>query len=403
MAVLDSARHGRLSARLSRLPHEVLADFCATLCCERRDACTAADALLAEHDPLPAWATAEVVLSPDLAPNLMAPLDLVHGAAACVCKTWLVAWDATSEGRRGLCAPTPMHLPNFELVRRPQVIASPNGERLCIAGSNCLRLFDRRVETLQDLHPFDTPRRGIGCAMSDDSLYAILDEDDTAGSRLVRYEFDGTGSPVAAFESPGLLLTSCMAFAPNNLALIFCVPDETETQTFLGFDARTLEERFRFEVPIHLRERDIGDMTVVADEVFCADPEARCLHVFSLSGEHLRDVRGPFREPCFVEHYNGRLFVCEYPGRDEEEWAEERGPNGEVLREEDWSAEKKAAGRRIFVLTPQGETLQVFDQFPTTMRNINSMTVAGNRLVVVGRNRDSTALFHGTVYELKGA
>jgi hypothetical protein len=397
MAV-GGAQHGRLSARLVRLPHDVLAELCATLCCERRESCAAADALLAVHDPLPAWVTSEVLLSPDLAPNLMAPLDLEHGTAACVCKAWRVAWIATDEGRRGLRAPMKLFPPDFELMNDPRIIASQDGERLCIAADNCRRLVDRRMATLHDLHPFGMTPPGSVRAVSDDSMYAVLPRDDGYGTRLCRIEFDGTtSSVVASFAPPQGANLSGVTLAPNNLALA-----ASSNHRIVALDARTLEERFRFQMPpeTELGTR-IGDLTVVADEVFCCDFKNRSLHVFSLAGEYLRAIRGPWREPRSVTQHKGRLFVCEYAGSGEEPWGWEYGLDGGVLLDEaNWSAEKKAAGKRIFVVTPQGETLQVFDQFPTPIQEVDSMTVMGNRLVVCCENQGEDET--GTAYELKG-
>ena len=47
----------------------------------------------------PQWAVEEVLLSSDLVPLLLAPLQLNDGAAAAVCSQWLDGWKATSEGR----------------------------------------------------------------------------------------------------------------------------------------------------------------------------------------------------------------------------------------------------------------------------------------------------------------
>ena len=148
----------------------------------------------------------------------------------------------------------------------------------------------------------------------------------------------------------------------------------------------------------------VADLTVMADEVFCSDDQNRCLHVFSLAGEYLRAIHGPWRVLCYVTHCKGRLYVSEFHGADEGEWGREYGPDGEDLdEEEDWSAEKKAAGKRIFVITPQGETLQVFDQFPTPIHEVLSMAVVGNRLVVccLDLGEDGTVPT-STAYELKG-
>ena len=42
------------------------------------------------------------MLSSDLVPHLLAPLQLEDGAAAAVCSRWAEGWKATSEGRRRL-------------------------------------------------------------------------------------------------------------------------------------------------------------------------------------------------------------------------------------------------------------------------------------------------------------
>jgi hypothetical protein len=230
--------------------------------------------------------------------------------------------------------------------------------------------------------------------MSDDSLYVLI-ADGTAGTRLCRYEFDGTtSSVVASYEHAECTSFSALTLAPNNIAFA----EMYSMASTIALDARTLEERFRFQFPPVVSAG--AGWTVAADELFCCDIPTRCLHVFSLSGEYLRAMRGPWREPRVVEHYKGRLFVSEYLGGDEEDWARETGPDGEELDVEDWSTEKKAAGKRIFVITPQGETLQVFDQFPTPIEEVGSMTIAGNKLVVCCRNSDQDET--STVYGLKG-
>ena len=60
-----------------------------------------ADAILAAHKPLPQWAVERVLLSSDLVPHLLAPLQvqLKDGAAAAVCSRLADSWKATSEGR----------------------------------------------------------------------------------------------------------------------------------------------------------------------------------------------------------------------------------------------------------------------------------------------------------------
>jgi hypothetical protein len=45
-------------------------------------AATQAESLLAAHDPVPQWALEGVLLSSDLMPHVLAPLELEDGAAA---------------------------------------------------------------------------------------------------------------------------------------------------------------------------------------------------------------------------------------------------------------------------------------------------------------------------------
>ena len=79
-------------------------------------------------------------------------------------------------------------------------------------------------------------------------------------------------------------------------------------------------------------------MAVVGDELFVGDYVHRCLHVFSMAGAHLREVRGVFGRPLELLHHNSRLYLFE-------ELEDGADP---------------ASGRRILVLAPQGQTLQVW-------------------------------------------
>ena len=87
---------------------------------------------------------------------------------------------------------------------------------------------------------------------------------------------------------------------------------------------------------------------MVGDEV-CVGVSDHSLRAFSLSGDPLREMRGDWRDPYILRGINGRLFLVE---THEESWAFD----GEEL-----SAAKRMLQRRILVLTPAGETLQVYD------------------------------------------
>ena len=60
--------------------------------------------------PLPDEIVERVLLSPDLVPHILGPLDAEDGAAAAVCSQWLAGWKETNEPRRRL-KEVPLDLP----------------------------------------------------------------------------------------------------------------------------------------------------------------------------------------------------------------------------------------------------------------------------------------------------
>ena len=92
----------RMAARLADMSHAQLVELAAAGCEASTPVKNRADALLAAHKPLAQWAVEGVLLSSDLVPHLLAPLQLEDGAAAAVCSRWAEGWKATSEGRRRL-------------------------------------------------------------------------------------------------------------------------------------------------------------------------------------------------------------------------------------------------------------------------------------------------------------
>ena len=110
-----SLSHGRISARLARLPHAALLELTTRLCLTSASAWRDADRFLAEHDPLPPWAVSDVLLSDDLVPDLMAPLALEQRAALAVCTAWRRGWRDTAAGRRQLRTATLLPQPESQV------------------------------------------------------------------------------------------------------------------------------------------------------------------------------------------------------------------------------------------------------------------------------------------------
>ena len=92
----------RLVARLGQLPHIVLAELAAQLCCESAALQATAEEYLAAHNPLLHEMVQRVLLSPDLVPHILGPLESEDAAAAAVCSQWSAGWKATNEPRRRL-------------------------------------------------------------------------------------------------------------------------------------------------------------------------------------------------------------------------------------------------------------------------------------------------------------
>ena len=105
----------RLAARLGQLPHGVLADLAARLCSDSPALEAAAEECMAAHNPLPHEMVERVLLSPDLVPHILGPLEAEDGAAAAVCSLWLDGWKATNEPRRRL-KQVPLDLPFSEML-----------------------------------------------------------------------------------------------------------------------------------------------------------------------------------------------------------------------------------------------------------------------------------------------
>ena len=86
-------------------------------------------------------------------------------------------------------------------------------------------------------------------------------------------------------------------------------------------------------------------MVVAGEELFVCDTWNNRLQVFSLAGEHRRSITGEWDRPEALSYVKDRLYLIEMAGDEEDE-------EGELINPQ--------AGRRIFVLSLQGETLQVY-------------------------------------------
>ena len=80
-------------SRLAKLSHAQLVELAAEACEGSRELKNKADALIAQVAPLPAWCV-DILMSPDLLPQLFSSLGLSEHAAAGVCSTWSRAFSS---------------------------------------------------------------------------------------------------------------------------------------------------------------------------------------------------------------------------------------------------------------------------------------------------------------------
>ena len=122
-------------------------------------------------------------------------------------------------------------------------------------------------------------------------------------------------------------------------------------------------------------------MVVVGEELFVCDTGNDRLQVFSLAGEHRRSITGEWKQPialCFVKD---RLYLVEEADYDEDE-------EGELIN--------PLQGRRILVLSLQGDILQVYTH-TAEGQTFKSLCYFDGKLLVPVRHDDYDEGFVGVV------
>ena len=318
----------RLSLRLGQLPHDVLADLAARLCSESPALQAIAEERMAAHTPLSHELVERVLLSPDLVPSILGPLEAKEGAAAAVCSQWLVGWTATNEPRRRL-KQVELELPEeIDTSGGLEMASTPEG-RLVVHDVLKVHILDRSMRALQTV----TGDYYGAIATSDDSIYHVQDGDQET---LCRSSHDGTAQ--AEYQLEGYNIESPLP-APGGL--LFCViwiGGEGEQDEIIALDAQTLQLRHRFGLGLL---NDARRMCVAGDELFVCDACNDRLQVFSVTGEHRRSITGEWTLPQHLCCVKDRLYLV----------ASEAPFDGDEAYE--------SQGRRILVLSLQGDVLQV--------------------------------------------
>ena len=357
---------GRFSARLAALSRAELLEFAARQCADDPAIGRRADAFLAERtDPLPDELLDGVLLSGELLPGIMACLEYKYSAAAAVCMAWKGAWEATNAGRRGLRLCRELE-PDFNASCGFQGLTALPGDRLFVWSDSECRILDSQLQTISThAAALLDSSTGPPAASSLGLFFGTRDGGGTGMRRHSLEDFSLEGERRIDDEDIGgefeyLTLTP----DSNTLFAVFPDDDASANDDIVCLDPHTLAVRFRFG-----RGRFKGGaagLTVCGDELFVCDFGCNKLQVFSLGGEHRRDITGGFWRPLKLLHFDGRLYVVE----------DCYAYGGGITEEE----RTKKLGKRIFVLTPEGETLQVYDM--PGGRAVRETAVVDRKLIV---------------------
>ena len=298
-----------------------------------------------------------VLLSSDLLPHVLSSLQLEDGAAAAVCSQWADGWKATSEGRRRL-ARVPFDLPEDLLTATGHCHLSlaviPGDDEQLVVQSDWRIELDILARNLSTVASFQC---GRGSIVADEQFIYLAGDrvgevaDSVTGGRLRRFTHDGT--EVASYEdqekdinhlvlAPGGLLfcsTLTVALEGSSWSDLDALEEE-----IIALDAQSLQLRYRFGLGLL---NDARGMVVIGEELFVCDHHNDRLQVFSLAGEHCRSITGEWKQPselCFVKD---RIYLTELETYTHH-YDEEYRPCDPLC------------GRRIYVLSLQGDTLQVY-------------------------------------------
>ena len=282
----------RLAARLVDLSHAQLLEIAAAGCEASAEVKNRADAILAAHKPLAQWAVEGVLLSSDLVPHLLAPLQLADGAAAAVCSRWAVGWKATSEGRRRLTR-VAFDFPQDLLGKKSLNLAvTPGGDELVASAASAgssrttVRILARDMSSGSKLLMLPV---GHGEIAAGEQLLYI-----TAGFGAEVRSLTHDRTEVARYEDQDKLI-SHPVLGPGGL--LFCVLfDESDPKLdeIITLDAQTLQPRHRFGLSML---RNACGLVVTEEELFVCDTGNDRLQVFSLAGEHRRSITGEWKAP----------------------------------------------------------------------------------------------------------
>jgi len=372
----------RFSLRLRRLPNNVLADLAATMAeMSPVSAKCLADAVLAKHDPVSNLFVHGIFQTPDIVACIFSSLDPC-AQVAMVCKVWKQVCNEILEKRRFL-RPAPLAEPDDNVASNDEFFMSspPSGAWLCYTYHNRgAKILDASMSRIHSIARF--PNHLVqGVAASEDRIYLSAGGNPDEASRIVAFESNGTQTGAEFVldnvDLHGYFEDQAHELTLGNDLLFAIVLEDHRHGRIVALDVNTLEQQYSFGSSIFHNDQyctTMRGMTVASDALYVGDSVRGCLQVFSLAGEHLHEVRGDWWAPQQVLHFNGRLYLFECDPDD---------GLGDYRDENDDDSDdgRASVGKRVFVLSLQGETLQVWRP-QLSSYYIYNMCILGHKLIL---------------------
>ena len=320
-----------LRSRLAKLSHAQLLKFAAETCESSPELKNKADALIAQVAPLPAWCV-DILMSPDLLPQLFSSLGISEHAAAGVCSTWS---DAYRRQLRRCCYINPTRVrqladvpeqPNGLCVLRGGVLAIASGDDR--DGFSTMKFIAARGDT--DPQALAACRASslaaqrfnwlVGMALTHDGLLSCNMYERSAA--LYKFAVDGamdelaTAPPLAEYPEGfsrcavhqqtqrtfAIGVSTHVIILDSHLQVVATAEAAAATEGGISFN----------DVAIH------GDQVIILTTSNHA--QGRGLRLLDLDGRFLRTIAaGQFRWPQAVAASGGMAFVIDDYGEEDEE------------------------------------------------------------------------------------
>ena len=377
----------RVPVRLSTLSREDLLELAVGGCLLSGNLRRRADELINKQTPLPSWCVDDVLLSRDLLSQLFNHLSIADKAAAAVCTNWAAAWEALLQRRRYV---RPKLLMTWATKTHDNKKLNPLCGVVLPSGNLCVSDFNWQDRSAKRLRILSTVNGKII-----DTMVARFNFPSSIGfhaghlyvsdinERCVIKLRSLNGAEVArsqelsdAREWGELCIAGDEIFVPSNdrVSVLDALTLQLKRQIGVGW----FDEDEEDEEDEEQGGSVVNSCTVHGQELYVAESMARTVHVFSLQGEHLRAIEGPFGHPFAIGFHQGYLWLLESEYNNDPENPEHYLDHIPGI---EW------AGRRLVLLDPTDGTVRQVIRLPDEpdrAGHASSFSFHGDRVYVYG-------------------